>query len=245
MSTPRLWLLFLVVVGVVVLALLPLRLVLPWFVDAGAMGVSASAVSGTVWRAHARDVAWQGASLGDLSLRLSPWPLLRGELDLQVDAATSSLVLVRGRRHGVRAASGTFPLPIEGMPRTPLLLELEGADALFIDGRCQVAGGHARARLQPQSPALAPLADLQLGARLACDGDDLLAAFEPVEAGRVSGTGLDSLRLRARLRGDGSYVLEVRAAPASAAMRLALAAAGFRPGPDGLALDLQGQLRLR
>lgn len=245
MSTPRLWLLFLATAGTVLLATLPLRVVLAWFGDAGAAGLSASEVSGTVWRAHASDVTWQGLALGELALRLQPRSLLRGELGLRVETATSSFVLVRGRRQGVRDARGPFSLPVEGMPDTRLLLDLDRADALFVDGRCGVAGGQARARLQAQAPALAPLADMQLHAPLVCDGDDLLAAFEPVDPDRMARIGLDSLAMRARLHGDGRYTLEFHAAPANAAMRRVLAAGGFQPGPEGMVLDLHGHTRLR
>lgn len=87
-------------------------------------GLEAAALSGSVWKGHARALAWRSAPLGDLRWRISPLPLLRGRVAGELD-----LVRPDGRFHSDFSASlggrlqledATAELPVEALAALPI-----------------------------------------------------------------------------------------------------------------------------
>ena len=87
-------------------------------------GLSAAALSGSVWSGHAQALSWRAAPLGDLSWSISPLSLLRGRIAGDLD-----LVRADGRvRSSVSASLGgqlrlagvTADLPVEALATLPV-----------------------------------------------------------------------------------------------------------------------------
>jgi general secretion pathway protein N len=74
------------------------------------LGLSAAALSGSVWTGHAQALAWRTAPLGDVRWSISPLSLLRGEV-----AGDLELVRADGRVRSAFSASLGGRLRLEGM----------------------------------------------------------------------------------------------------------------------------------
>jgi hypothetical protein len=94
-------------VTLVVLTTLPASLAAGQLARAG---LSAAALSGTVWQGQAQGLAWRGVPVGDLRWRLRPWPLLTGRA-----AGTLDLRRPDGRLSTAFSASYQGELRLTGL----------------------------------------------------------------------------------------------------------------------------------
>lgn len=216
MSRRSLWTLFGVALLPAALATLPLQVALPL------LGVSpplsAHHASGTIWHGQLQQARWNRAPLGTVTLRLSPWSLALGELDLQARSPRLAGILVHGRRTGVRDLHGELDLALPGLP---LHLRFEHASAVFGGDACRSATGTVTIRTGRLQPAGADLPSLQAAPR--CDGGQWLAEF-------TDGSGLPAAELR--LDAGGRYRLLLQEASALALAGADAPAAGFAPTAD-------------
>lgn len=88
------------------------------------VGLSATALSGSVWTGHAQALSWRTAPLGDVSWSISPLSLLRGRV-----AGDLELVRMDGRVRSafsvslggqLRLAGVTADLPVEALATLPI-----------------------------------------------------------------------------------------------------------------------------
>lgn len=88
------------------------------------LGLSAGALSGSVWTGHAQALSWRTALLGDMSWSISPLSLLRGRV-----AGDLELVRTDGRVRSafsaslggqLRLAGVTADLPVEALATLPI-----------------------------------------------------------------------------------------------------------------------------
>lgn len=88
------------------------------------LGLSAAALSGSVWTGHAQALSWRTAPLGDLSWSISPLSLLRGRVagDLELvrtdGSARSAFSASLGGQ--LRLANVTADLPVEALATLPI-----------------------------------------------------------------------------------------------------------------------------
>jgi general secretion pathway protein N len=87
-------------------------------------GLDAAALSGSVWRGHARALAWRAAPLGDLRWSISPPSLLRGRVagDLELlrpDGRVSSKFSASFGGE-LRLEGTTADLPVEALASLPI-----------------------------------------------------------------------------------------------------------------------------
>lgn len=221
MSNGRLALVFGVLTLLFLAALLPLRLVL------SGNGITARQATGTLWDGELRAAALRGVALGDVSLGLSPLPLLVGQR--RIDFATSGLsgrVTTGGGRIAAEGVSGVaLPGQLGGLP----VARINFADfaAVFQDDRCITASGSLT--LDPGGP-LAALGGFSGSPR--CDGDRLLLPLQG-QGGRLD----------LHLAADGGYSASLALEAVEPAARTGLLASGFQPTPTGLVLMLAGTLQ--
>jgi general secretion pathway protein N len=221
MSNGRLALIFAILTLLCLVALLPLRLAL------AGTDMAARNVEGSVWNGRLQAAVWRGVALGDVSLGLSPLPLLIGQRRIDFEAGDlSGRVLTGGGRLAVEGLGGiAAPGQLGGLP----VARINFADfaAVFEDDRCLQAAGSLT--LDPGGP-LAALGGFSGSPR--CDGARLLLPLQG-QGGRLD------LHLSADARYDAGLALET----VDPAARPGLLAAGFQPTPTGLALTLTGSLR--
>ena len=216
------------------LALLPLRLVLG-VADAGAAGLSARRVDGSIWAGSLSEARLGGLALGDLDARVSPWRLLLGQLSVALDGNGTARPLhgrVTMRRHGFGveeltaglAAGSLFqPLPVTG-------LDLDAVSVRFEDGACREAEGRVRATLGPGPAGIALPPEIAGAVR--CEGGALLVPL----AGQA---GAESVTLR--VEGDGRYRAEFTLPAADPATVEQLTRLGFQPAGNGYRLVAEGR----
>ena len=223
MSGRRLWALFAAAMLPAMLLTFPLRVALPL------LGISpplaADDVQGTLWHGQLQAARWNHTALGTLALRLSPWPLARGELHLHVSGPRLTGTLVQGRRSGVQAVRGSLDLPVSALP---LRLHFEDAGAVFDRRACRRATGAVSIELSQPQPS-GPQAPI-LRATPRCDGDQWLAQFSDGPTG--AGAEL-------RLGADGRFLLLLRDAAAGPGTD----ARGPDAVHDGLLPVAEGHLR--
>src|SRR5690606_3797367 len=90
---------------------LPLALQLPGL----SPPLAAAGATGTLWHGQLDGARWGRTPLGRLSLRLSPWPLLAGQLQLHVTGPHLAAQVLRGPRNGVQQARGRLDLASAGL----------------------------------------------------------------------------------------------------------------------------------
>jgi general secretion pathway protein N len=200
-------------------------------------GLSARAVSGTVWDGVLHDVRVGALPLGTVEARLSPLALLRGEAAMafaRQDAALGALngQIVGGSAAGVRDVSGALALGARMGALSVGQAQLAGVSLRFDrDGRCVEAGGTVTAALA------APVAGLNLAqglaGPLACSGGRAVAAL-------ASQSGMETLRLSFGAGGDWQARFKV-ATSSDPALVSGLAAMGFQTVGDGYVLSLSGK----
>lgn len=198
-------------------------------------GLSARAVSGTMWNGRIEDMRLGRLSVGTVDAGLAPLPLLLGRARLAMapaeDRPGPSGALVVSRHlvgvdvNGSVSAGGLFgALPVGSV-------ELDAVRVRFVDGVCVEASGRVRARL------------VGAGALLG-----LVQGFEgPLRcAGRALATTLSSqsgqARLVLRIEGNARYRADVIVAEPDAAVAPLLRGAGFVAVPGGFRLRASGTL---
>lgn len=212
------------------LLFLPLQLVLPRL--SPPPGLSATAISGSLWRGRLRSAEWNGVALGDLRLGLSPLSLFTGRRELWLRSAHARLSLSSGRLRGIDDAEGVLQLPpLAGLA---LRASLEDAGMLFDAEGCRSAGGRVRLELGLPGNALAPVI---LSGTPACEGRSGRLVLLPEQPG---GPLLPEATLT--VEADGGYRLQSLVRSDDPAIRLALLAAGFQDAPGGLGRVDSGRL---
>ena len=88
------------------------------------LGLSAAALSGSVWTGHAQALSWRTAPLGDLGWSISPLSLLRGRVagDLELVRTDGSVRTAFSASLGgqLRLANLTADLPVEALATLPI-----------------------------------------------------------------------------------------------------------------------------
>lgn len=237
MTRPRTWIAAALLAAVLIIATLPLRLVLG-MAGAGDAGLTARAVTGSLWSGQLIDARWRGARLGSIGAGLAPLALLRGEVRLEIardDVLLGKLtgaLLLNGAR-GVKDMNGSVSLgaSLAGVPLDSL--QLTGVAARFDSaGRCVEAAGQARLSIALPVPGL-DLANGMAGPLTCRDGR--------AEAALASQSGMERLTLAFDGAGQYRARLSVRASGDAAAEGL-LRAAGFLPAGGDLVLLHEGRL---
>lgn len=217
------------------LIFLPMRLALGWF-GVGEQGLLARRVSGTIWGATLSEARFGDLVLGDLSARLSPFPLILGRARVALagpDAVSTSLrAAVTVSRYAIGVDDATGSLPTGGIfaPLPVTALALEDVTVRFRDGKCEAAEGRVRATLAGAAGGITLPATIAGAAR--CDAGALLLPL-------ASQAGSESVMLR--IEGDGRYRAELSIQPTDPALAGRLEASGFVAGPNGYRLSVEGR----
>lgn len=213
-------------------ALLPMRLALSGLGFAG-HGLSARAATGSVWLGALQEARVGPVALGDVRARLNLLPLLLGRARLALAGADDSspfegAAIVSRHGFGFEDVTGRFRIGAAAGPLALSSLDLSDVSVGFAGGRCIRAEGRVRAAAAGDLAGLA--AGLAGNAR--CAGDALLIPLAG-ESGAA--------RLDIRLFADGRYRLDLLVRADDAAARARLAAAGFRAGARGHAMQVGGR----
>ena len=227
LKTRTLVLVFALALPVAALATFPVGFALR-LAGAQQWGLSATEVAGSIWHGRLQDAQLHSHPLGDLRVRLQPWPWLAGVRAVRVDVATVRGRVLHGRRSGIDGVTGAFELrQVPALAGLDLLLHATDLRILFDGDRCIGADGQLRAAILAAGDA-APRAELAGDA--ACAGRTAVIEMAP-----VTGHGaLEGFSATLRVHGDGAWDAEMRVAGTPDAPAQAwLQAAGFQPGPAG------------
>lgn len=239
----RLWLPFgrrvlvLIVLLATLVVLFPLRLALS-LLDLDAIGVSARAVSGSIWSGRLEDVAAAGVPVGTLEARLSPFELLIGRARIDVrrpddaagDGPLAGAVTVSRNSLGVADVTAVVPLAAALAPLPVANLTLTGLSVRYDGGVCTRASGVARAAL---TGSIAGVVVAQgLSGNATCDG-------RYVRIPLASQSGQERLDFRVAV--DGEYIADLIAVQPPPDRIAALAALGFEEVPGGYRLRATGR----
>ena len=223
------WLLGLVVLLLVGVVVLPMRAVVPYV----APDLTAAAITGTVWDGRLMGAEFRGVPLGNLDVGLDGAALLRGRLRLDFARdglqALSGRVGSSGKVHVVEALNGPLSLELP-FPFNPVL-DVEFRNAAFeIDsaGTCLAASGDVSARVS-NLPALGTTPPLK--GSFACDQGGFYLPLASRD---------ERLRIGVHVWADRRYRADLIVGRQSLPVQLALAAAGFVPGPDGSTMRIEG-----
>jgi general secretion pathway protein N len=233
MPSRRIVPLFVLTLALALTLMLPLRLIFA-FARLGDMGLSARAVTGSVWNGQLAGATIGGVPLGDLNAALSPFALLNGRVSIglssQNDLTARATLIATGNQIGVDqatlrlAAPGAFaPLPIDAVGLGDVRFRLK-------DDRCAQASGQVRVNI---SDAIGGVTLGQgLTGALRCDGDALGVTL-------VSQTGME--RIIVRIRPGQGYRATIIVAAANADRAKILSRSGFRETAQGFAMQISGQ----
>ena len=237
LKTRTLVLVFALALPVAALATFPLGFALH-LAGAQQWGLSAASVRGSIWHGRLQGAQLRGHPLGDLRIRLQPWPWLTGVRAVRVDAAAVHGRVLHGRRSGIDGVTGAFELrQLPVLAGLDLLLHATDLRILFDGDRCIGAGGQLRAAILAPGGA-APHAELAGDA--ACAGRAAVIEMAPV----VGHGTLDGSSATLRIHGDGAWDLEMRVdGTPDAPARAWLQAAGFQQGPAGWGRLHHGEAR--
>ncbi|WP_338340086.1 type II secretion system protein N [Xanthomonas euvesicatoria] len=234
------WALLLVsMVGVALLAFVPLRLVLP----REGLPFSVLDVEGPIWAGTLRQVQWQGIAFGDVAVRPRLWPLVRGERQVQLQSTQLHLLLVDGAQRGIRNARGQLLVRQPGgVALIDLALQLQQVDLLFDATGCVQA--HGRVSLQVlasgagELPGLPPL---RLSGQPTCVDHTAVLTLLP-DTALPAGVQAEA---QLQLWPDGRWQLQSRVDPAQdAVLGVGLQLLGFAATPErGMVRNDHGQLR--
>lgn len=216
---------------------MPLRLAVS-MVDLDEKTFSAKQISGSIWDGRIESAKLGPVNLGDLDAGMQFWPLLTGDMIMDVErpanASGGRLKATLGRAgDGFLVADTNAQIPV-GRQLAPLPasnIELDGFSANFVGGRCETASGQVRMSLDANIPGL----DLQRGLLGNADCQDGVLVL-PL----TSSSGMETLTLK--LEGDGRYTARLSLSGGNAAWTLLLPSLGFRKTPDGYAIKMAGQL---
>jgi general secretion pathway protein N len=194
----------------------------------GSLGFAARDVEGSVWSARASEAQLGGLPLGDLRVRLDPWPLFVGHARLALEGAGDARGSVTVARHRTGFSASGWRLPTAGRfaPVPVSAITLETMRARFQDGLCDFAEGTVRVELSGDPYGVGLPATLTGPAR--CDAGVL--SFD------LAGGGGERLLLAFPAPGQFRATLSLR--PGDPALAAKLAAAGFATGPNGVQLTV-------
>jgi general secretion pathway protein N len=237
MNRRRIWIAAGVLALILIIATLPMRLVLA-LAGADAAGLSARAVTGSIWSGQLIDARWRGARLGTLGAGLAPLALLGGEARLNVardDVLLGTLdgALILNGARGVKDMDGTVSLgaSLAGVPLDALRL-------LAVTARFDSAGRCVEAAGQVQLSIALPVPGLDLANGLS---GPLACRAGRAEAALASQSGMERLTLS--FDGIGQYRARMSVkASGDAAVAGLLRAAGFLPAGGDLVLLHEGRL---
>lgn len=225
--------LFGAMLGVALLALVPLRAVLGW-VGLGDLGLTAREATGSLWAGRLVEARFGAVALGDLDARLAFWPLLLGrarlELDGEGERPLSGAVTVSRHQIGLDDATASLVTGQLFAPLPVTVLDLEDATVHFRDGVCEKAEGRVRATLAGEAGGVALPQMLSGPAR--CEAGALVLPL-------ASQAGTEQATLR--IQGDGRYRAEFALRSPDPASVARLQAAGFIGGANGYALGVEGR----
>ncbi|MDQ2879426.1 MAG: type II secretion system protein N [Pseudomonadota bacterium] len=216
---------------VALVLLLPMRVALGWF-GAGAQGLTAREVRGSIWGGTLREAAFGDIALGDLKAGVSPLALLVGRARIAVDSldGTSLHGALIVSRHSAGIADTTAsiatgrvfdPLPVAS-------IDLAGVQAVFEDDRCARAEGNVRVLLNGGIAGI-DVSELRGDAR--CDAGALLLP--------LTGAG-GTASAMVRIEGDGRFHADLSVQPLDADAGQKLVLSGLQPGPRGYTLSTEG-----
>lgn len=231
------WVLWTVAAGLAMLVLVfPLRLALD-AAELPRLGLTARAVSGSIWNGRIGDLSLGGQELGTFDVQLRPGPLLLGRTAMRFERRDEVQGPLEGTlksgegTHGVEGLTGRLatasllaPVPVEA-------LEFQRVTILFRDGACVQAEG------QVSAAAGARLGSLDLTRTLrgpvSCEG-------KRVRARLASRTGRETLEVLLSESGRYRAFMTLRGLPPGVAAGLGLI--GFQNGPEGTSLSMSGAL---
>lgn len=234
------WALLLVsMVGVALLAFVPLRLVLP----REGLPFSVLDVEGPIWAGTLRQVQWQGIAFGDVAVRPRLWPLVRGERQVQLQSTQLHLLLVDGAQRGIRNARGQLLVRQPGgVALIDLALQLQQVDLLFDATGCVQAHGRVSLQLLASGAGELPgLPPLRLSGQPACVDHTAVLTLLP-DTALPAGVQAEA---QLQLWPDGRWQLQSRVDPAQdAVLGVGLQLLGFAATPErGMVRNDHGQLR--
>ncbi|MBO9857997.1 type II secretion system protein N [Xanthomonas sp. A1809] len=234
------WALLLVsMVGVALLAFVPLRLVLP----REGLPFSVLDVEGPIWAGTLRQVQWQGIAFGDVAVRPRLWPLVRGERQVQLQSTQLHMLLVDGAQRGIRNAQGQLLVRQPGgVALIDLALQLQQVDLLFDATGCVQAHGRVSLQLLASGAGELPgLPPLRLSGQPACVDHTAVLTLLP-DTALPAGVQAEA---QLQLWPDGRWQLQSRVDPAQdAVLGVGLQLLGFAATPErGMVRNDHGQLR--
>ncbi len=225
------------------IVLMPMRLALSVF-GFGDAGLSARQVSGPIWYARLNETHFGDLDVGDVRASLSPFQLLigRARVDLRgigqeigqgSQAATEKPIkgAITISRHSLGLDDLTAAVPVGAVfsPLPVTQVELDGVSVRFDGGACATAEGRVKAVLTGGIAGI-PLSQGLSGAAKCANG----ALLIPLK----SQAGSEAIDLR--IRGNGSYRADLSVQSGDPQVMQALASAGFRQGPSGYTLSVEG-----
>ncbi|VAV91657.1 hypothetical protein MNBD_ALPHA04-1989 [hydrothermal vent metagenome] len=229
----------LVFVAVIGLALffMPLRLAV------GLAGLensrfSAREISGSIWNGHITGAKIGDFSLGDMDAEVQFFPLLAGNIRLDLErpesATASGLMATIGKQGDsllVENATTILPVGSQFAPLPVSSIDLDNVSVSFAEGRCQSASGKIRLSLDANIPGL----DLKQGllGNAECQDGVLILT-------QTSGSGMETLTLK--LEGNGVYTGRLFLSGTDRAWTMLLPSLGFQKLPGGYAIKVSGQL---
>ncbi|AZR28001.1 type II secretion system protein N [Xanthomonas vasicola pv. arecae] len=232
-------LILLLMLGVALIASLPLRLVLP----REGLPFSVLDVEGSIWAGTLRHVEWQGIAFGDVAVRPRLLALLRDEYQVHLQSPQLQLLVVDGAQYGIRNAQGELLLHQPGgVTLIDLVVQLQQVDLLFDATGCVQARGRVSLQLLASGEGDLPgLPPLRLSGQPQCVDDTAVLTLLP-DAALPGGV---QVEVQLQLWRDGRWQLQSRVDPAQdAVLRIGLQLLGFAAAPKREFLrNDQGQLR--
>jgi general secretion pathway protein N len=233
MTRPRLFALFAVSLCAALIALMPMRVAVG-MIDPARFGLSARAVTGTIWRGQLRGVVIGEVPLGDFAARLSPLALLRGRAAFALVGitepsaratliATPGTIGVEGATFKLAGGAAFAPFPVD-------TIDLTEANVRLDDGRCLSASGQVRVNITGD------FGGIRLGqglvGMLRCDGD-------AVSTNLVSQSAMERVKLS--LSPGKGYNATIIISGNTPERIQKLATIGFRETAQGLVMHVSGK----
>jgi general secretion pathway protein N len=227
---------FAVVLVAALVAFMPMRAA-AGLIGLDRLGLSAAAVSGTVWSGRLQGAAFRGTPLGEVAVGVDPLALFTGTTRLRLRAAGGRAVLVRsGSRVGLVDADLQAPLALfpTAVP-LPGTLTTQDLTAGFQRGRCVRAEGKVSADVLQRNGDLLGEGGSLLTGDAVCDGGALVLPLR----GRTQSANVE---LTLRIESDGRYRMDTKVDTADPRLQSTLSLAGFVPAAGGRARTDQGRL---
>ena len=218
--------------AVALVALLPMRLALDAFGFAS-RGLSARAVTGSLWLGALQEAQVGPVPLGDLRARLNFWPLFLGRARLSLAGADEGTfegaLTVTRHSFGFDDVSARLRVGALLSPLAVSTIDFDDVSGGFASGRCTRGEGRVRAAIGGEIAGMRLASGLSGEVR--CAGEALLLPL-------ASQSGTE--RLDIRLLPDGRYQVRLLVRTTDEAVRGRLLAAGFRATPQGSVMRVDG-----